>query len=64
MIYILQSWGPSYNFSIWYVGLEGDDSVDLIKSSEDWHHQVSRSFVIVLTHLELTYPNLNIKAIS
>lgn len=35
----IQSWGPSYNFSIWYVGLEGDDSHQLVKSSEQWHQQ-------------------------
>ena len=26
-----QSWGPSFNFSVWYVGLSGDDDATLGK---------------------------------
>ena len=38
----LQSWGPSFNFSIWYVALAGDDSDDTVKPAIAWHEEVSR----------------------
>ena len=37
----LQSWGPSFNFSIWYVALAGDDSDDTVKPAIAWHEEVS-----------------------
>lgn len=36
----LQSWGPSFNFSIWYVELTGIDSWDVVKKSLDWFNEV------------------------
>lgn len=38
----LECWKPSFNFSIWYVALEGDDSQDLVQASIKWHDQVSK----------------------
>lgn len=35
----LQSWGPSFNFSIWYVELTGIDSWDVVKKSLDWFNE-------------------------
>jgi hypothetical protein len=35
----IQSWGPSFNFSIWYVALEGDDSNDIVRPALTWHDQ-------------------------
>ncbi|XP_067122078.1 muskelin [Centruroides vittatus] len=32
----IQSWGPSFNFSIWYVELKGNDDWELVKSSMKW----------------------------
>ncbi|XP_039276619.1 muskelin [Nilaparvata lugens] len=32
----LQSWGSSFNFSIWFVKLSGIDSWDIVKPSLDW----------------------------
>ena len=37
----MQSWGPSFNFSIWYVALAGDDSDDTVKPAIAWHEEVS-----------------------
>ena len=37
----LQSWGPSFNFSIWFVALAGDDSDDTVKPAIAWHEEVS-----------------------
>ena len=37
----LQSWGPSFNFSIWHVSLEGEDSTGIIEPSLAWHDQVT-----------------------
>lgn len=34
-----QSWGPSFNFSIWYVELKGIDEWNYIKSCIDWFNQ-------------------------
>ena len=36
----LQSWGPSFNFSIWHVSVEGEDSTKVIEPSLAWHDQV------------------------
>uniref|UniRef100_A0A2R5LHF5 Putative muskelin n=2 Tax=Ornithodoros turicata TaxID=34597 RepID=A0A2R5LHF5_9ACAR len=32
----IQSWGPSFNFSIWHVELRGDEDKDLVMSSAKW----------------------------
>lgn len=32
----IQSWGPSFNFSIWHVELQGTEDRDLVKSSIRW----------------------------
>ena len=36
----LECWKPSFNFSIWYGGLEGEDSTDIVQSALSWHDQV------------------------
>ena len=36
----LECWKPSFNFSIWYVALEGDDSPEMVQNSISWHDQV------------------------
>ena len=36
----LECWKPSFNFSIWYVALEGDDSPEVVQASMAWHDQV------------------------
>jgi len=35
----LECWKPSFNFSIWYVGLEGDDSAEVVQSALTWHDE-------------------------
>lgn len=35
----LECWKPSFNFSIWYVALEGDDSTEIVQNSLAWHDQ-------------------------
>ena len=37
----LLSWGPSFNFSIWYVGLQGDDAPEVVQPALAWHNEVS-----------------------
>ena len=34
----LQSWGPSFNYSVWYVALFGDDNPVMTKYFLKWHH--------------------------
>jgi hypothetical protein len=53
---LFQSWGPSYNFSIWYVGLEGDDSVELVRACEEWHQQVRHKlhrFILAIKYFRI-----------
>ena len=33
----IQSWGPSFNFSIWHIALWGDDNPEVVKTAPDWH---------------------------
>merc|ERR1719219_2143909 len=35
----LQSWGPSFNYSVWYVALFGDDNPAMTKYFLKWHHE-------------------------
>ena len=35
----IQSWGPSFNFSIWFVELRGDDSPDVVGPALRWHRK-------------------------
>lgn len=35
----IQSWGPSFNFSIWYLSLLGDDRPDLVREAALWQEQ-------------------------
>lgn len=37
----LQSWGPSFNFSIWHVQLTGTDDVKIVKPSIEWLNAVN-----------------------
>ncbi|PVD25090.1 hypothetical protein C0Q70_15588 [Pomacea canaliculata] len=34
----LQAWGPSFNFSIWYVELHGDDDWNIVKPCMNWYN--------------------------
>lgn len=38
----LESWGPSFNFSIWYVELKGSSDWSVVKPALDWLNLVSR----------------------
>lgn len=40
----LQSWGCTYNFSIWFVGLKGSDDFDEIKKAVKWFDTVSHVY--------------------
>ena len=42
----LECWKPSFNFSIWYVSLEGDDNQELVQSALAWHDQVKCIFLL------------------
>ena len=37
----IQSWGPSFNFSIWYVELAGVNEPHLVKPCMNWYNTVS-----------------------
>ena len=39
----LQSWGTSFNFSIWYVELSGIDKEGAVKPAIDWYKQVTEA---------------------
>jgi hypothetical protein len=41
----LLSWGPSFNFSIWFVELQGEDDPNLVKESVQFFHDVSCSLI-------------------
>ena len=36
----IQSWGPSFNFSIWYVELTGTEDPDVVKRCMNWYNTV------------------------
>lgn len=40
----LQSWGATFNFSIWFVELKGSDEYTEVEKAIDWFHSVSLSF--------------------
>ncbi|XP_054707459.1 muskelin-like isoform X2 [Uloborus diversus] len=44
----IQSWGPSFNFSIWYVQLKGIDDWDIVKSCVSWFNYYREREVIRL----------------
>ncbi|XP_033315653.1 muskelin isoform X1 [Bombus bifarius] len=44
----LQSWGPSFNFSIWHVQLTGTDDVNIVKPSIEWFNAYRQKEVIRL----------------
>ena len=37
----IQSWGPSFNFSIWYVELQGMDDTETVGPCMNWYNTVS-----------------------
>lgn len=37
----IQSWGPSFNFSIWFVKLSGIDNWDVVQPALEWFKSVS-----------------------
>lgn len=40
----LLSWGPSFNFSIWYVELNGIDDPDVVQPCLNWYSKVGLHF--------------------
>lgn len=50
----LLSWGPSFNFSIWFVELQGEDDANLVKESVQFFHDVSYNQVLLNMPLILT----------
>lgn len=38
----LMSWGPSFNFSIWYIELHGIEDPDVVQPCLNWYSKVSR----------------------
>lgn len=49
----LQSWGPSFNFSIWFVELLGIDDWEVVKPCLDWFNEVSE--ILYLFYFYLLY---------
>lgn len=37
----LMSWGPSFNFSIWYIELHGIEDPDVVQPCLNWYSKVS-----------------------
>uniref|UniRef100_A0A452RDL3 Muskelin N-terminal domain-containing protein n=1 Tax=Ursus americanus TaxID=9643 RepID=A0A452RDL3_URSAM len=44
----LLSWGPSFNFSIWYVELSGIDDPDVVQPCLNWYSKVGLYFKILV----------------
>ena len=44
----IQSWGPSFNFSIWHIALWGDDNPEVVKTALDWHDRFKEEETIRL----------------
>ncbi|XP_044534950.1 muskelin [Gracilinanus agilis] len=44
----LLSWGPSFNFSIWYVELNGIDDPDVVQPCLNWYSKVGLNFKTLL----------------
>jgi len=44
----LQSWGPSFNFSIWFIALFGDDNSELTQKCMKWHKEYKEKETIRL----------------
>ena len=47
----LLSWGPSFNYSIWFVSLNGDDRDTVVKPALAWHNEVGKTLWPVKTML-------------
>ena len=45
----IQSWGPSFNFSIWFVALNGVDDEEVVRPALEWHREVGRCFFELYT---------------
>jgi len=43
----IQSWGHSFNFSIWYVELQGIDEPSIVKPCMNWYNTVSRLIRVI-----------------
>jgi uncharacterized membrane protein len=50
----LLSWGPSFNFSIWFVELQGEDDASLVKESVQFFHDVGFNLFLLNMPLILT----------
>lgn len=50
----IQSWGPSFNFSIWYMELSGVDDQHFVKPCMNWYNTVSLK-QIIKTYMYLMY---------
>ncbi|KAF3425856.1 hypothetical protein E2986_01738 [Frieseomelitta varia] len=44
----LQSWGPSFNFSIWHIRLTGIDDFEIVKPSIEWFNAYRQKEIIRL----------------
>src|SRR6218665_858454 len=64
----IQSWGASFNFSIWYVELQGVDDPEVVRPCIRWYNTVSTiyvQFVITSRISEIFYYNYNsLQAVS
>lgn len=49
----LMSWGPSFNFSIWYIELHGIEDPDVVQPCLNWYSKVSScalGWLVLLVH--------------
>ena len=37
----IQTWGPSFNFSVWYIQLQGVDDSSVVRPCMNWYNTVS-----------------------
>lgn len=43
----LMSWGPSFNFSIWYIELHGIEDPDVVQPCLNWYSKVSTLWLLL-----------------
>lgn len=49
----LMSWGPSFNFSIWYIELHGIEEPDVVQPCLNWYSKVSLPLRRTHSHTQL-----------
>ena len=49
------SWGPSFNFSIWYIELHGIDEPDVVQPCLNWYSKVGMVLFFISIHFSFSF---------